>query len=165
MNARLPSAELDLVESAVRVRADRIPPNPETGMFDPYPQRMADGLVELAATTGNGNGTPPQVTVNTDLQALVTETSGVTETALGSILANDTARRLACDSVVECAVYQNNHVVGVGRRTRTVPPGGCDGCSKPATGDAGSPGADVPAGFTPTTSSTGAKEDPPTWTT
>ncbi len=121
MNAKLPGAELDMVESAIRVRADRVPVNPETGRFDPYPQRMADGLVELAATSGDDNETPPQITVNVDLQALVTETSGVTEIGLGSVIPNDTARRLACDSIVECAVYRNNRVVGVGRRTRRVP--------------------------------------------
>ena len=121
MNAKLPGAELDVVESAIKVRADRVPVNPETGRFDPYPQRMADGLVELAATSGNDNETPPQITVNAELAALVTETSGVTETGLGSLIPNDTARRLACDSIVECAVYRNNRVVGVGRRTRTVP--------------------------------------------
>ena len=104
MNAKLPGAELDVVESAIKVRADRTPVNPETGRFDPYPQRMADGLVELASTTGNDNETPPQITVNADLAALVTETSGVTETGLGSLIPNDTARRLSCDSIVECAV-------------------------------------------------------------
>ena len=51
-----PELEMSLVESEIRARADRIPPNPESGIFDPYPQRMADGLVELCATTGDENG-------------------------------------------------------------------------------------------------------------
>ena len=61
MNADLPGAEMSLVESEIRARADRIPPNPESGIFDPYPQRMADGLVELCATTGDESqsGTNP----------------------------------------------------------------------------------------------------------
>ena len=56
LNADLPGSEMGLVESAIRGRADRIPPNPESGIFDPYPQRMADGLVELCSTTGDENG-------------------------------------------------------------------------------------------------------------
>ena len=43
LNADLPGSEMSLVESEIRARADRIPLNPESGIFDPYPQRMADG--------------------------------------------------------------------------------------------------------------------------
>ena len=61
-----------LVESEIRARADRIPPNPESGIFDPYPQRMADGLVELCSTTGDENGSAPtQIAVHADLDALI----------------------------------------------------------------------------------------------
>ena len=67
---------MSLVESEIRARADRIPPNPESGIFDPYPQRMADGLVELCATTGDESSSgPTQITVHADLEAL-TENSG-----------------------------------------------------------------------------------------
>ena len=55
LNADLPGMEMSLVESAIREKADRIPINPESGIFDPYPQRMADGLLELCATTGGAN--------------------------------------------------------------------------------------------------------------
>ncbi len=120
MTTQLPGAEMSIVESAIRERADRIPANPETGLFDPYPQRMADGLVELASTT-SGEATPAQVTVFADLESLTDGPDGVTETDLGSILANDTARRLSCDSIVECAVFSRNQPLGVGRNSRTVP--------------------------------------------
>ena len=56
LDADLPGPDLALVESAIREKADEIPVNPESGLFDPYPQRMADGLVELATTTGDENG-------------------------------------------------------------------------------------------------------------
>jgi hypothetical protein len=122
LTARLPGADMDVVESAVRSRADRMPANPDTGVFDSYPQRMADGLVELASTTtGDGSHVPAQVTVHADLEALVSSENGITETGLGSLVANETARRLACDSIVECAVFYRNQPLGVGRRTRTVP--------------------------------------------
>jgi hypothetical protein len=121
LTARLPGADMDVVESAVRIRADRIPVNPDTGVFDSYPQRMADGLVELASTTGDVDHTPAQITVHADLTALVSSEQEITETELGSLLANETARRLACDSIVECAVFYRNQPLGVGRNSRTIP--------------------------------------------
>jgi hypothetical protein len=121
LTARLPGADMDVVESAVRIRADRIPVNPDTGVFDSYPQRMADGLVELASTTGDVDHTPAQITVHADLTALVSSEQEITETELGSLLANETARRLACDSIVECAVFYRNQPLGVGCNSRTIP--------------------------------------------
>ena len=123
LTAHLPGSDLHIVESAIRARADRVPPNPETSMFDPYPARMADGLVELATTSGDGSSGPVPVTVHADLEAL-TETSvtgGVAEFEAGPVIANETARRLACDALVECTVYDHARTLGVGRRTRLIP--------------------------------------------
>jgi hypothetical protein len=119
----LPGAAGKLLESAVRPRADAIPVNPETGMFDPYPARLADGLVELAATTGDVDNAQVQVTVFADLDALSSdsETTGVAELEAGPVLANETARRLSCDALVECAVNDHLRTLGVGRRTRLIP--------------------------------------------
>jgi len=119
----IPGAEGRLFESAVRDRADRIPENPESGVFDPYPARLADGLVELAATSGDQTSAPAQITVFADLDVLTddTETIGVAELEAGPVIANATARRLACDSIVECAVYDHARTLGVGRRTRLIP--------------------------------------------
>jgi Domain of unknown function (DUF222)/HNH endonuclease len=123
LTAHLPGSELHIVESAIRERADAIPQNPETGMFDPYPARLADGLVELAATSGDASPGSVQITVHADLDALTenTETTGVAELESGPVIANETARRLACDSIVECAVYDHARALGVGRRTRMIP--------------------------------------------
>jgi len=111
------------VESAIRARADRFGPNPETGMFDPYPVRLADGLVELCATSGDESSPSVQVTVHADLEALTstTETTGVAELQAGPVIANATARRLSCDAIIETAVYDDCRVLGVGRLTRTIP--------------------------------------------
>ena len=121
MTAELPNAELEIVESAIRERADRMPVNPETGAFDPYPQRMADGLVELCATTGDEMSAPPQITVTADLEALTTETKGVVELSSGNLIPNETARRLCCDAVVETIISDGSRIIGVGRNSRTVP--------------------------------------------
>lgn len=93
-------------------------------MFDAYSSRMVDGLVELAATTtGDTTNTSsaPQVTVFADLQALVTETGGITELGHGALVPNDTARRLACDCVVETVITDGSSVVGVGTNSRKIP--------------------------------------------
>jgi hypothetical protein len=144
MNADLPGAEMSMVETAIRERADRIPVNPESGIFDPYPQRMADGLVQLATTTtGDAGSGLAQITVFADLEALTEpgETSGVAEIEGGPVIANETARRLSCDPIVECVVGDHLRTLGIGRRSRLIPAwlrrqlwfrdGGCQfpGCS------------------------------------
>ncbi|HEU4917082.1 MAG TPA: hypothetical protein VFV13_11015 [Acidimicrobiia bacterium] len=61
-------AEGKIFESSVRERVDRMPENPETGMFDPYPARVADGLIEMAATSGAPGSSNVQVTVFADVE-------------------------------------------------------------------------------------------------
>jgi Domain of unknown function (DUF222)/HNH endonuclease len=123
MNADLPGPDMLLVEEAVRARADQIPPNPETGYFDAYPTRMADGLVELAATSGDESIPSVQVTLFADLDALTEDsgTTGVAEMNAGPVIASETARRLACDSIVECVITDHGRVLGIGRRSRLIP--------------------------------------------
>ncbi|HET7846214.1 MAG TPA: DUF222 domain-containing protein [Acidimicrobiia bacterium] len=121
LHARLPGADLHLVESAIRERADRFGPNPETNLFDPYPVRLADGLVEVCVTSGDESSPSVQVTLHADLEALTTTETGVAELQAGPVISNETARRLACDSIVETAVYDDCRVLGVGRRTRMIP--------------------------------------------
>jgi len=119
----LPGAEGRIFEESITERADRIPENPETGMFDLDQTRCADALVEVCASSGDQGSAPVQVTVHADLQALTTntETSGVAELESGPVIANQTARRLACDAIVETSVYDQGRILGVGRRTRIIP--------------------------------------------
>ena len=120
LRAKLPGPQGEFVQNAMEEAADRVPVNPETGVFDPYPQRLADGLVELAATTGD-TSTPPQITVFADIEALTTETEGATELEHGALVPNETARRLSCDCVLETVITDGSIVVGVGRNSRTIP--------------------------------------------
>ena len=162
LHARLPGADLHLVETAIRERADRFGPNPETNLFDPYPVRLADGLVEVCVTSGDQSSPSVQVTVHADLEALTTtETSGVAELQAGPVIANETARRLGCDSIVETAVYDDCRILGVGRRTRMIP-GWLRRQLWLATGGVGSRDVADEAGYTATTSPIGPMEAPPT---
>jgi len=65
---------------------------------------------------------PPQITLHVDLEALTTELPSVSELVSGALVANETARRLCCDAVVETVIHnRDNIVVGIGRNSRTVP--------------------------------------------
>ena len=117
----LPAAEGQIFDRAIDDRVDQVPVNPENGTFDSFETRAADALVELAATSGGEESRPPQMTVFADLEALTSEGGGVTELESGALIANETARRLSCDAVVESAVMEDGAVVGVGRNRRTIP--------------------------------------------
>ncbi|MEE8406626.1 MAG: DUF222 domain-containing protein [Acidimicrobiia bacterium] len=122
LTAHLPNTDLEVVETAIRDKADKIGPDPQTGLFDAYSQRMADGMVEVCATTGDQTTTtPPQITVFADLEALTTIDSGVSELGSGALVPNETARRLACDCVLQTVITDGSVVIGVGRNSRNVP--------------------------------------------
>ena len=121
MRARMPGEQGQIVQQAMEEAADQLPENPETGLFDPYPQRLVDGLVGICATTGDQTTTPPQVTVHADVEALTTEDDGVTELASGALVPNDVARYLSCDCVLESVLTDGGQVIGVGRNSRTIP--------------------------------------------
>lgn len=119
----IPGAEGEMFQSQVEAAADRILPNPETGMFDPYPTRLADGLVELVSTSGDETTSgPSQIVVHADLECLLTEDDGVTELEHGALVPNETARRLSCDGLIETVVYDDVTIIGIGRNSRVVPP-------------------------------------------
>jgi len=122
LRANLDAVGGEIVQKAVKDAADKIPPNPETGVFDSYSARMADGLVEVCATTGDQTSvSPPQITVHADLEALTTIDSGVTELGSGGLVPNETAQRLSCDCVVETVITDGSQIIGVGRNSRTIP--------------------------------------------
>jgi hypothetical protein len=122
LTARMPRAELEIVAAVLTERADRAPVNPETGVHDSYPARMADGLVELCATSGDTTTAPTaQVTIHADLQTLTETSGGVSELETGPVITNQTTQRLGCDCIIETTVYDHEQIIGVGRRTRTIP--------------------------------------------
>lgn len=121
---RLPGVDGELLQAKVEAKADEIGPNPDTGLFDPYPSRLADGLMELVATSGEGAATPtsvPQFVLHADLETLTTDEEGVAELSHGALVPNDTARRLGCDCVLETVVHDGTTIVGVGRNSRVIP--------------------------------------------
>ena len=121
LSARMPGAELEIVAAAIAEKADRAPVNPETGVHDPYPARMADGLVEICATSGDTTTRPSaQVTIHADLQTLVETIGGVAELETGPVISNQTMQRLGCDCIIETAVYDHNQILS-GKKSQNHP--------------------------------------------
>ena len=92
------------------------------GCLTCIPSGWQNGLVELCATTGDTTSSRPQVSAYVDLDALLSENDdpGAHELGSGSLIPNDTARRLSCDCVLETVVTDGSVVIGVGRNSRTI---------------------------------------------
>lgn len=118
---RLPGVEGRILDQAIDSRVDEMDPNPETSMFDPFEIRSADALVEMAATEGGAEGVTPQVSIFADLEAVTTTDQGTAYLDNTAPIPNATAQRLACDAVVEMIIRDGKQVIGIGRRSRTVP--------------------------------------------
>src|SRR5205823_1545720 len=77
-------------------------------------------------TSSGQDASGPCIVVHTDVEVLAgashDETPGMAETDSGVRLADDTVRRLACDATVEWVVEGGGAPLGIGRRSRTVPP-------------------------------------------
>jgi len=121
-HGRLPGAEGRIFDQSIDERVAAMPPNPETGMFDPLQTRSADALVELAGTSGDPSTTNPQaaVTVFIDAETLIADIGGISELDNTAPLSNRTVQRLACDAIFEPVLREEGKVVGVGRRTRKI---------------------------------------------
>ncbi len=97
-----------VLDSAIDEIVDQHPPNPETGMFDPYPVRAAEALLMLAG----GGQVEAQITV------FVSE-DGVAELDNTAPISSAVLKRLACDATAR-PVSTTGHV-GIGRRSRQIP--------------------------------------------
>jgi hypothetical protein len=95
--------------------------NSETGLFDPLETRSADALVEMAATDGAGDGSATQLTVFTELEALLTQDRGWAELDNTAPISNAMAQWLGCDSIIETIITQGGQPIGIGRRSRKIP--------------------------------------------
>jgi len=119
LSGRLPDDDGALVARALERVADAAPRNPATSLFDPYPIRGADALVEILSSrlADDTNADRATLVVHVGIDALVSA-QGCAEVEGGPPLDADTARRLACDARVQVAADGK----GVGRTTRRVPP-------------------------------------------
>src|SRR5205085_3069680 len=121
VEADVPGEQGAAFEAKLRRRSEEIVV--EDGVMDREGARLCDALVELVCE-GGGSGNDV-VVVHADVAAL-TGTTGeeprLAETETGIRLADETVRRLACDAVVDWVVEAGGVPVGLGRRSRTIPP-------------------------------------------
>ncbi len=136
MHARLPADDGALVLEALRATADRLRDAAratggaaEHGSAEPIsPPRalLADALVELTrdAPDGSEGATAAgfEVTVNVDLESLAADGPGTCRLSCGTVLAPETARRLACDQPIVPLHERDGESRRSGRRTRFASP-------------------------------------------
>jgi HNH endonuclease/Domain of unknown function (DUF222) len=116
-----------LVAAALDAAADRYGPV-EGGAWEPYPVRCADALVDALSRELDDESDASRATVVVHVpEAALHEGSAAPGAHLdaddgGVTLANETARKLACDSKVQMLVVDGKCLpISFGRRTRTVP--------------------------------------------
>ncbi len=105
--------------------ASDAPPDPELHVFEPFPARAADALVELASlhVADEADADRATVVVHVDAGVLAGDDDGIAEMENGPRIAAETARRLACDCRWQLVAEDGNgDIVRLGRTTRSTPP-------------------------------------------
>ena len=154
LRARLAPEDGALVLRALEAARDRLQEREwedESGSAEPRRPTSAEAFVAMAdMSLGGGRsdrsgGERYQVVVHVDA------TDGKSILEDGSALADETARRLACDASVVELVEKDGEPLSVGRKTRTIPPSIRRAC-KHGIAAVGSQAATTAASSTPTTS-------------
>ena len=125
LRGRLPAAEGPVVVHALERVADAAPPDAGTGLLEPYEQRCADALVQLASQRLGADTDPDRASVvlHVDAPVLAGKESGGAELEAGTSISAETARRLSCDARAAVVLEgTSGRALGVGRTRRTVPP-------------------------------------------
>lgn len=117
LSGRLPADEGQYVASALDRLRDQVPPDAETGLFDPPEQRAADALVELCSLSLEADPQPDRATLVVHLDAHTLEA----ETPEGTKLPRSMVERLLCDAHIAPIAEEDGRIIGIGRRSRQVP--------------------------------------------
>jgi hypothetical protein len=126
LRGRIPDADGALVAAALDAAADRYGPV-EGGSWDPFPVRCADALVDALSRELDDASEGNRATVVVHVpEAALHEGSNEPGAHLdaddgGIAVANETARRIACDSKLQVLVDGKCVPINLGRRSRTVP--------------------------------------------
>lgn len=120
LQAELPAAEGAVVARALDRIADEIPRMPGERGASHADARRADALVTLASMRIAGDPDPDRATVvvHAELEALVSGRGGA-EIEDGTVIHNETARRLLCNARVQAVIEDGRErAVEVGRMSR-----------------------------------------------
>jgi hypothetical protein len=121
LSGRLHGVEGLTVTELLSSMATDMPADPATGTYDPFDARCADALVQLCS----GPDGQPEATIiiHAPLDAFdLDDATGVPVTPTRTVIANDTLRRLACDSRLRLSLHNPaGNTVGIGRLSRSLP--------------------------------------------
>jgi hypothetical protein len=128
LSGRLAEEAGTSVSVALSHLASEAPPDPSTGLYDPWEKRMADALVELV-TAGAQSREParPVLMVHIDKDALCSKppARGVDLEGgpMGTVsLESEAGRRLACDSLWQAVIKDaSGEPVALGKMSRSAP--------------------------------------------
>lgn len=131
----LPTEDAAHIQAALDRRAQAADPDPDTGTWAPHPHRCAGALRDLCtddlarAATGGSEPDPAVVVIHAPVALLrpelpESERDRVSNATIGTQpIADDTLRRLVCDTRIELNIdTPDGRTVGVGRATRHPPP-------------------------------------------
>lgn len=121
LSGLLPSADAEIVRTALSRRAEQFGPDPETKIYEPFGARMADALVDLAGQAIGEDSDPDRadVVVHVDASVLFGDAEGCGETGSGSFISAEAVRRLACDCRMQWMYHdERTGSIDLGRMSR-----------------------------------------------
>jgi hypothetical protein len=125
LEGKLPAAQGAVVTKTLERIADKLPEDAIQGLDPDHSRqaRRADALHSLCSerVATDKDIDRANVVIHADLTALA-HNDGCCEIQDGPSINPETARRLVCDGRLETVVYDGERIVGVGRRSRSVPP-------------------------------------------
>jgi hypothetical protein len=128
LNGWFPDVDGAVVAAGLEARAEKMKPPPGEP-WEPFPMRCADALVDALSRDLGDRGDASRATVVLHLPESAgregsTEPGAHLDVGTETIpVANETARRIACDSNVQTLIESTDGVpIRMGRRTRTPPP-------------------------------------------
>lgn len=119
IEGQLPADLFATVHSTLSRLASAFGKDPVTGAYAPFPQRLADALVQLCQADLSAHGDPerPTVVLHADLSLLLGGEGEAELECLGPVAAA-TAHRLACDARITVSAEDDGCCLDLGRARR-----------------------------------------------
>ena len=123
LNGELPAADGAVGVEGLERLANAIDRDPVSGLFDPWENRCAGALTQMASQSLGADADPDRATVVVHVDAdVLTSGTGPVESG-DAALSVESARRLSCDARIQLVFDgRDGAPVGIVRATRKIPP-------------------------------------------